>query len=190
MNRFPKVVVKLEFTSRTLDIIEEGFDVQIHIGRIHDSSLALTKLGTVRAGLFAAPSYLLGLPDVKKPTDLLQHQVLALGLSMVNGKLAFRKGLESESVSPPKRLTSNDVQPLLAAANRGLGIAVLPTFIGVQLVREGKLQELLPQWKMNDVSVSAITPSARGAMPAVEQFLNLLKRKQRMSADYGATEPA
>jgi DNA-binding transcriptional LysR family regulator len=172
-----KVLVKLELTSRRIDLIEGGFDIAIQIGRTADSSLALTGLGTVRTGLFASPAYLHESASITEPSDLLHHDVFSIGLSLSKGVLRFQLGDRQEIVSPRKRMASNDVQPLLAAASSGIGIAVLPTFTGRKSVENGTLQEVLPAWRMPAVNVSALTPSTRGALPSVREFLVLMKRR-------------
>lgn len=180
-----KVKVKLELSSRNMDLIDEGFDVAIRIGRVPDSSLAMHHIGTVRTALFATPAYIARAPAIAEPEDLTDHPMLMLGLSLTDSTLNFVSGQRRQSVAPSKQLTSNDVQPLLAAARASVGIAVLPSFMVSTSVPEYGLLEVLPAWSMPDIAVSALTPSTRGNLPAVIQLLALLKKTVQAGTTQG-----
>ena len=58
MKQYPELNVQLNLVNRRVDFIEEGFDVVIRIGQLHDSTLIAKKLGTITRSLFASPTYL------------------------------------------------------------------------------------------------------------------------------------
>lgn len=182
----PRVTVKLELSSRSVDLIEEGIDISLHIGRVPDSAMAITTVGKVHTALYASRRYLETTPPIREPGDLMDHAILAIGLSLTAGPLEFRKEEQVVQVTPVRRLASNDVQPLLAAAQAGVGAALLPSFTGDAAVRQSRLVAVLPDWHMADIAVHAVTPSSKGALPSVRQFLAALRARLQG----GASDPA
>lgn len=58
LQQHPQVRVNVDFTSRVVDIVHEGFDLAIRVGPLLDSTLAARKLGELAYGLYASPDYL------------------------------------------------------------------------------------------------------------------------------------
>lgn len=177
------VRIKLELTGRRVDMVEEGFDIAIRVGRLPDSSLAVTKLTTARTGLYASPDYLANHGPITAPSNLAAHPMLVFGSSSDARHIVLRKGDTSETVAAQVRMTCNDPIPPLTAAKRSLGIVELPQFVATFDVVRGTLIELLPDWRMTETEINALTPSYRGTLPAVREFLDLAKHQLRSSID-------
>jgi DNA-binding transcriptional LysR family regulator len=177
METYPEVSVKLELTGRRVDIIEEGFDVAIRIGKIPDSGLAITSLGQARSGLFASPAYLETAETITRPLDLAKHPFLSNGVSLENRALTFDRDGVVEKVEVTPRMACNDAQPILAATLKGLGVGRVPTFVAARDVEAGTLVRVLDGWSLPPTTLSGLTPSYRGTLPAVSQFLALAKER-------------
>jgi len=65
MQQYPEIDLDVVLTPRNVDLVQEGFDLAVRVGRLADSSLVARSLGVLRIGLFASPDYLLrrGAPD-------------------------------------------------------------------------------------------------------------------------------
>jgi DNA-binding transcriptional LysR family regulator len=172
---YPAVSTKLELSSRNIDLIEEGFDIAIRIGSNPDSSLVQTPLGKAFTALYASPEYLRDSEPILSPQDLVHHPILAIGLSLKETSLTLTHNAVTEEIPIHCRIVSNHTQPLVSGARQGLGLAVLPNFVGEIDVKDGKLVRVLPQHAMPGVSISALTPTRRGALPAVSTFVRFVK---------------
>ena len=56
--RWPSVIFSLDFTDRLVDLVGEGFDLAVRVGRLEDSTLRARKIGEARRTLCASPRYL------------------------------------------------------------------------------------------------------------------------------------
>src|SRR5262249_46190581 len=74
----PKVAVDAVLTSRFVDLVEEGFDVAVRVGELSDSSLAAQSVGPARLVYVASPSYLRVRGTPRSPSDLAEHDCVAL----------------------------------------------------------------------------------------------------------------
>jgi DNA-binding transcriptional LysR family regulator len=75
------------------------------------------------------------------------------------------------------RLVTSDMCMLHAAALQGLGVVQLPTLLGWQDCRAGRLIRILPKWRPVSGTVHAVFPSRRGLLPSVRTLLDFLARE-------------
>jgi DNA-binding transcriptional LysR family regulator len=78
LTRFPGVTLELNLDDRQVDLVEEGFDVAVRIGRLQDSNLIARKIAPCRQVLCASPAYLAQRGEPERPEDLLEHSCIVL----------------------------------------------------------------------------------------------------------------
>lgn len=176
MSRYPKVRVVVEWTTRSVHPIEDGIDVALSVGRQPDSGLALTQLGTTRVGIFASPDFDAGV--IAQPADLADHAVFVLGVALDDTATTFQKGGAIETVILARRMASNDVNPIIAAARASAGLAILPKFAAPP-----GWTRLLADWDMPPIEINAVSATTRGALPRVRALLATLSDEMRARAN-------
>jgi LysR family transcriptional regulator, regulator for bpeEF and oprC len=173
----PKVNAELEFTSRLLDLVHEGFDLAIRVGALAESRLVARPLGQLSYGLFACPRYLARQGQPSTPQQLKDHHlVMFSGGSQRKGwQLLVPGGSEREllKIEGPARLRVNNSFAVRDALLRSLGIGQLPLLVAAQPLREGRLLPVLPGWQPPPVPVHAVYPSNRYLSPKVRAFIDL-----------------
>ncbi len=176
--RYPAVRVEMVLNDRVVDLVEEGYDLAIRIGRLVDSSMIARRLAPCRIVLCAAPSYLARHAAPAGPGDLRAHNCLLYSYSATGSRWSFRDpdGVPSE-VTVHGNLVSNNGDALLAAALDGAGIIAQPTFIVGDALRRGELVPLLPGFTLDALTVYAVYPSARHLSPKVRSFVEDLSAR-------------
>ena len=154
-----------------VDIVHEGFDLAIRIGRLADSRLAARKLGEIGYGLYASPDYLARRGRPTSLEDLASHTALAFTGGGRQGWRLLRDGVEHR-VDLPARLRASNVFTVCSTACAGLGIAQLPTLLAGEPARQGKLLPVLTEWALPTVPVHAVFPGARYLTPKVRAFID------------------
>ena len=172
--RCPGVQIELVLNDRVVDLIEEGYDVAVRIGRLADSGLVARRLATCRLVACASPGYLAhrGWPDA--PADLLRHNCLLYSYAGNGGAWRFHSAHGEQEIRLSGNLIANNGDALLAAALTGQGIILQPTFIVAEALRQGRLVQVMPGWRLADLSVHAVYPSARHLAPKVRSFVDFL----------------
>jgi DNA-binding transcriptional LysR family regulator len=160
--KYPSIHVELLLTNRVIDLVAEGVDIAIRAGRLADSSLVARKVGITRAGLFAAKGYLDKRGRPKKVSELEGHEcVLFRGRAgKTTWVLAGPKGPETVEVGGS--IGSDDYGFNARAITAGLGIGVLPLFIGqrCQAVADD-LERVLPKHEIGEGgALHVVMPSA------------------------------
>jgi DNA-binding transcriptional LysR family regulator len=173
--RYPEVVPIVELTMRRVDLVEEGFDVafRMHGPPLQDvDNLVTRRIATMSSGLFASPSYLERRGYPHEPADLATHDVL--GFSAARGRLVLRdeQGRRAAVSNRSPAFCANDLSLLRSLAIEAAGIAMLPDFAVSPLPGEGVLAAVLPGWRLEGGSMSALWPRSRHMAPRVRAFID------------------
>lgn len=177
---YPDVVVSLHATNRTVDLIEEEFDlaVRAHEGELPDSSLIQRRVCFSPRWLVAAPAYLARTSPIERPDDLASHAGLCFpSMSGDSGWTIFARDNSVRQVYPRVRLAIDDPWSLERAAANGLGVAILPSGLCRKGISEGNLARVLPAFSAGGVNVSIVTTHRRGLLPSIKALSDYLLRE-------------
>jgi DNA-binding transcriptional LysR family regulator len=172
----PALTVELGLSDRTVDLVEEGWDIAIRIGRIEDETLMARKLARCRLLVAAAPAYLENHPQPKTVTDLSAHNCLGYTLSTSVGPNRWRFGSDGAIIMPISgNFHANNGDALVAAALAGHGIVYQPTFLIGDEIRAGRLVTLtLDHPPMELPGVFAVYAANRRPPAKVRAFIDFL----------------
>jgi len=179
---YPELCVDLMMSNFEMDIVSQGIDVDIRIGKLRDTSLVARKLASSRRLLVASPEYLATHPTIREPQDLMQHSCLTYRLNLGTPVWYFRKeGVAEIEVPVTGLMTSDNGQAIMAAALDGIGIAMLNDWTVKDELAEGRLTPILPDY---DVAFSDFETG----IYAVFQKSRYLPMKTRIFIDYLSDE--
>ena len=184
LERYPGVSIELDLNDAQVDLVKDGVDLAIRIGRLQDSSLIARKIAPCRQVLCAAPAYLekRGLPE--RPEDLLEHNCIVYTLLSAPREWRFMSP-EGEPLVVPVNgsMHSNNGLVNRAAAIAGAGIVLLPTFYVGEELRAGTLKPILCKFKPQEIAIHAVYPERRNLMPKVRAFVD------HLAATFGPEPP-
>jgi LysR family transcriptional regulator, regulator for bpeEF and oprC len=172
--RHPSLRFELLFTDEVVDLVEQGFDLAVRIGKLGVSGLKAKKIGEVTLVPVAAPSYLKSREKIEKPRDLLNHDCLSLYARAASAEWTLRSARETVRVPVQTRITANQMSSLLRAATAGAGVAFVPSYFCRRELESGKLERVLPAWTGESLGVSLVSPlsiSSAARLKLVGEFL-------------------
>ncbi len=175
---YPGVGVDMVMDDRVVDMVEGGFDLAIRVRTLEDSALIARKLAPCHNLLCAAPSYLdkCGMPQ--NLDDLLDHNCLQYAYASTTHIWQFiQNGGETVSLETKGNYQVNNSEALREALVAGVGIARLPTFIAAEEITAGRLEALLPQYKLPSQTIYAVFPERRHLPAKVRVFVDFLVAK-------------
>jgi DNA-binding transcriptional LysR family regulator len=176
MQQHPAVTLDLGFEDRYVNLVEQGVDIAIRMGRLEDSSLGARYLGRNPWVLVGSRHYLAHHPAPRKPSDLDRHAALIYSTVQGDDRWHFT-GPDGRLDSVPMRgrLRSNNLSALLAAARDGMGLAVLPWYVAHESVQSGAVEPLLEKWTLPAQQIHAVFPSPRLLPAKVKGFVAWLE---------------
>jgi DNA-binding transcriptional LysR family regulator len=177
---YPEVDVNLVLDDRFVEVVAEGFDLAVRVGALEDSSLKARKLASARRVLAASPGYVAEMGAPRGVDDLGAHRLLHYS-NLATGNFWRFQGANGEErhVRVGGRLTVNNGDSLMRAAEAGLGIALLPSFIIGDAIAAGRLVEILPDRAPDVIGVHALYPQGRFPQPKLRAFVDFLAQHFR-----------
>ena len=167
---YPGVSVDLELIDRTVNPIEEGFDIAIGGMPLTFANVRDIALRPLPRSLVAAPSYFDNRPALRHPNELAGHDCLVFQTS--GHVWTFEKDDARVSVDVNSKLSTTDSTILVASAIAGTGVAVISRDNTAGARARGELIELLPEWTSPPLHVKALVPERSMKSQAVTAFLD------------------
>jgi DNA-binding transcriptional LysR family regulator len=176
---YPDLRVVTALSDDPTALLREGFDLAVGVGPLADSGLFAVRLGASEAGAFGAPAYFerKGMPQ--SHAELTRFDLLAFGMTDRTYRWSLNDGRHDVAVSFSPRLVCNDLLLLREAVLAGLGIASLPAFLCKQDLAEGRLLEILPGWKTEDIVFYALFTDPKTLPARVRALVDFMVERLR-----------
>jgi DNA-binding transcriptional LysR family regulator len=182
----PALTLDMGLSDRVVDVVEEGWDLVIRIGRIEDRSMIARKLASCRCLVAGAPAYLAERGTPSAISELAAHNCLGYTLSRTLGPGRWVFGKDGSIVVPIKgNLQANNGDALLAAALAGQGLIYEPTFVVGDAIRSGQLVAVPLDYPPIELpGVFAAYPGNRRPAAKVRAFVEFLVRRVGSTAPW------
>lgn len=170
--RHPGVEVRTLFVDRVVNLVPEGIDVAVRIGRLPDSSLSAVRVGSVRRIVCAAPSYLAARGTPATPGELSAHDIVSLSRLTPAGEWTFPDpgGRVTVPVSP--RFTTNLPAVAVDAVRAGHGLATLLSYMVAHELERGELVAVLRDREPAPLPIHVVHAAGRRASARVRAFVD------------------
>jgi DNA-binding transcriptional LysR family regulator len=173
---YPDIRLDVTFTDAVVDLIESGTDLAIRAGPLADNRLVARKLAPHRRVLCASAAFLAAHGPIGAPDDLARCPALLFSLQPYDRWILITRAGERRDVPLTGRVRANDSEALLAAAEAGFGVALLPHWIAGEALRTGRLVPVLPAFEAmyapGELFVWAVYPPKRVVAPKVRAFID------------------
>ncbi|MGE6649604.1 LysR substrate-binding domain-containing protein [Shewanella colwelliana] len=173
--QYPQVNVDLQLNDRKVDVVEEGFDIVLRIGRLKSSSLIAKQVAPIRLMLCAAPAYLKKHGVPRQAEDLKHHRYLHYSYMDMAGKESIFKWLSERNCEMSGEFHCNNGDVLVGAAIAGGGIVLQPSFIASEAIRRGELIEVLPELAPEPVGLYAVYAHRKLLPNKVRCFIDFIE---------------
>jgi len=178
MQKYPQVQLDMYLAARNVDLLADGFDVVIRVGKLESSSHIVRRLAAAPSYICASPAYL-DREGVPSTTDELgQRQCILFSADRVGTawELENDRG-DRVAIAVRGQLVVNSHVVALEACLAGLGIAELPALVCCEAVRAGRLVRVLPEWSNTTRWLHALYPSRQHLSATVRSFLDFMSDK-------------
>jgi DNA-binding transcriptional LysR family regulator len=175
-SKYPDIEIDLTLNDRFVDIVDEGFDIAIRIGRLADSSLIARVLAPCRMMVCAAPAYIERHGAPESLSALSQHNCLIYAHSSQEHRWYFGEGDREVSIAVTGDFRTNFGEAVVEAAAAGRGLILEPSFTLAPYLADGRLVPVLADFTPRALNVHAVYPQSR-----------LLPQKVRILIDHLAS---
>lgn len=187
----PQLELELSSADRRVDLIREGFDCVLRVGALGDVNLVARPLGYLRMINCASPTYLRRFGTPRTLADLGSHQLVHYATTLGSKALGFEypDGDGYRTLAMAGALTVNSVEAYKAACLAGLGLIQAPEVGLRNLIAQGALVEVLPQWASEPMPVTLLYAQRRNLSKRVQVFMNWMAEILQAYMDGTETDP-
>ena len=174
----PNVRMGVSFTDAPRDLLRDGLDLAVRIGRLQDSTHKTRRLAEMRRVLVCSPGYLATRPRAKKPQDFRAWDFVHLSSRPAEVTLVAA-GRRSVSVALTPKVSVDSVAAMRGLVLSGAGIAALPEVKVRGDLASGDLVELLSKWRLPVLGVHAVWPHNAQRAELTRRFLEFMGERVR-----------
>lgn len=171
---YPKIQLDISLNDRIVDLVEDGFDVAIRIALMESSSLVGRRLASTRLILCASPAYLAAQAPIRTVDDLAMHGVIAYTNLSTGSDWVLQGPAGKETVRTRSIVRCNNGDTCRSITLAGGGISIQPSFMVADDIREGRLIEVLPEYRSLDLGIYAVYPTRKHLAAKVRALINFL----------------
>ncbi|NUM59825.1 MAG: LysR family transcriptional regulator [Bdellovibrionaceae bacterium] len=156
-SQYPKLFFELDYSNQVVDMIKEGFDLAVRIGRLEENRLKVKVLGNLSLIPVATLEYIERTEKIRNPKDLEKHDCLSVSGTSMSQHWQLKRKKETIRVPVRVKVESNQMNSLLAIAMTGAGVALVPQFLCEAALKSHQLQRVLPEWVGVGMPVSLVS---------------------------------
>ena len=168
--QYPELDVEMNLTNQKLDLVGEGYDLAVRLGKLEDSSMMARRLASRTLYVCASPQYLSAHGAPQELSELAQHNCLQGNLDYWR----FQEQGQPRNVRISGNIRCDSGRALLDAALKGIGIVQLPDYYVQTALDTGQLLPLLTDYREDDDGIWAVYPQTRHLSPKVRMLLDFL----------------
>lgn len=173
--KFPKIELDMHVSGRLVDLVDEGIDVALRVGKQKDSSLITRLLMPCGLHACASPEYLKKHGKPEHPCELETHNCLVYSQLPNPDHWQFRDDQGKDiSIKVNGNLRSGMGSILMNAAQNGSGIFVGPTFMIASALKEGRLETVLDQYTPMTTGLYVVYPYSKLVSTKVRAFVDFI----------------
>lgn len=177
---YPDIHIDLNLTDERIDLVKEGVDIALRLGPLTDSSMKLRHLGDSRRVLVAAPAYIAIHGRPTAPRDVTSHNVIRMSNVSGSDVLAFQDQDDRHySIPVNGRLRVDHGLAVREALRAGRGIAPTHHWLVDDLLADGRLEVLLPNYALPAVPLNMLIVPERAGVARVRLLIDYLANEAR-----------
>jgi DNA-binding transcriptional LysR family regulator len=170
--KHPAVQAELVLLDRVVDLVEEGLDVGVRIGRLPDSTLVAVPVGQVRRVVCASPAYLKRAGMPKALEEIRRHSTVGFTGLSPSHEWSFGAGANAKRLAVSPAFVSNQIDAALDACANGLGLGQFLSYQVQALLIDGRLKRVLRDYEPPPVPVQVVYPGSRLIASNVRAFVD------------------
>jgi DNA-binding transcriptional LysR family regulator len=189
MARHPRLEMEVVLDDRNIDLVQEGIDVALRIGRLADSTLTARRIASSSHVVVGTPTYFARAGEPTKPSELGAHEAVIYDQAGGGPVWAFRRDGAETAVMLKGRLRVSAAEGVRAAVLANAGIAVASEWMFAPEIADGAVKAVLKEWELRGTDLWAVFPAGRTATTKVRTFTKFVEELIRTPSSAGPKTP-
>jgi DNA-binding transcriptional LysR family regulator len=180
--RHPELEMEVVLDDQNIDLVREGIDVALRMGKLADSSLIARRIATCRHIVLGTPAYFerAGLP--KAPYELAAHEAVIYAQRGGGAVWPFRREGVELTVTLRGQLHVSAAEGVRAAVFANAGIAITSEWMFAPEIVDGTVKAVLQDWELPPMELWTVFPPGRTPTTKARTFADFVERVMHVSA--------
>jgi DNA-binding transcriptional LysR family regulator len=177
--RHPDLEIDVVLDDRNIDLVQEGIDVGLRMGRLADSSLTARRLANGRHAVVGTAAYFARAGKPATPNQLTAHEAVIYDQGGGGSDWTFHRDTEEVAVSLKGRLRVTAAEGVRAAVLANAGLAITSEWMFAPEIADGTVETVLKEWELPDIDLWAVFPTGRTATAKARAFASFIQDLMR-----------
>lgn len=170
----PDLELEVVLDDRQIDLVQEGIDVALRMGKMTDSALTARRIARCKRFVLATPAYFDRAGTPSTPSELIKHQAIVY---LREGSVwSFQRESTQLAVTVQSRLRVTAAEGVRAAVLADAGLAIASEWMFSRELRSGAVRAVLLEWSLPPLDLWAVLPTGRAATAKARAFVNFFER--------------
>jgi DNA-binding transcriptional LysR family regulator len=185
LQRHPDLEIEVLLDDRNVDLVQEGIDVALRMGRqLADSSLTVRRIASAPYFVVGTPTYFARAGEPTAPGDLAAHQAVIYDRGGGGADWTFRRDDAELAVTLKGRLRVNAAEGLRAAVLANAGLAITSEWMFSPEIADGTVKIILQDWHLPRIDLWAVFPAGRTATTKARAFTQFVQEVMHVTSDF------
>jgi DNA-binding transcriptional LysR family regulator len=171
----PELELEVILDDRQIDLVQEGIDVALRMGKLMDSTLTTRRIARCRRLVMGTPAYFDRAGTPATPSELSKHQAVVY-LQGEGSVWSFRRESSELAVTVQSRLRVTAAEGVRAAVLADIGLTIASEWMFTTELRSGAVQAVLQEWDLPGMALWAVFPAKRAATVKARAFVDFFER--------------
>ena len=182
IQQYPEIELELSFNDAYVDMLEQGIDLSIRTGALHDQTVVARKLSPIDFLICASPDYIKRYGRPKNTQEFSQHTWIRYRFRQT-GRLMPIMTADEQLHDPGRQFVVDDGEALAELCAHSLGITQLPHFIARDWINKGHIQPLFPYYRREQEGIYAVYPKREYLPAKVRALVEYLIQKNEENGE-------
>ena len=173
--RHPELEMEVVLDDRNIDLVQEGIDVALRMGRLVDSTLTARRIASSPHAVLATPSYFARSSEPATPSDLAGHEAVIYDQPGGGSTWPFLRDGAQMAITLKGRLRVTAAEGLRAAVLANAGLAIVSEWMFAPEIANGTVKVVLKDWQLPRIDLWAVFPTGRTATAKARAFAEFVR---------------
>jgi DNA-binding transcriptional LysR family regulator len=179
--RHPELEMEIVLDDRNIDVVQEGIDVALRMGRLADSTLTARRIASGRQVVLGSSTYFARVGEPAAPGDLISYEAVIYAQKGGGADWTFQREGAEIAVTLKGRLRVSAAEGVRAAVLANAGIAITSEWMFAPEIAEGTVRVVLQDWQLPRIDLWAVFPAGRTATTKARTFTQFVEEVMRLT---------
>ncbi|MDX8524135.1 LysR family transcriptional regulator [Mesorhizobium sp. MSK_1335] len=184
--RHPDLEMEVVLDDRNIDLVQEGIDVALRMGRLADTALTARRIATTRHAVIGTAAYFARAGEPRSPGELIAHEAVIYSQRGGGTVWTFHRDGAEVAVTVKGRLHVTAAEGVRAAVLADAGIAIASDWMFAPELTAGTVKAVLQDWDLPSMDLWAVYPTGRAATTKARTFIAFVDEVLRQPASSGS----